>query len=493
MDILTVENLSFSYPKAAEKALDNISFTLQGGDFCVVCGKSGSGKSTLLRLLKKEIAPFGNISGNIEEKTDKIGFVGQSPESNLITDTVFGNLAFGLENAGLSKSEIELKIAETVSYFNINKYINEKIENLSGGTKQLIALAAAMALAPEILVLDEPVSSLDPVSAQMFMNCVLKLNREQGTTVILSEHRAGGAFEIADKVLFLENGRQGAFAQPRDFADYLIKTNNDMQEILEPFTLLLENHPLEFSRAREQAKSIEAKPFTRDNEKGEIALTVKGLSFAYGKRLPDILFDLNYKAYKGKINVILGANASGKTTLLKCISKILKPYSGKVKASGKTAYMPQEVNTLFLEETVWQEVPSEELLKKTGLERLKNANPFDLSGGEAQRLAIAKMLMSGADILLLDEPTKSVDASFKKELALILRELCRQGKTVVVVTHDLEFAGRYADYCAFLFDGKIISEKERREFFASLSVYTTSLSRLTNGRVISIDDAKETL
>ena len=202
---------------------------------------------------------------------------------------------------------------------------------------------------------------------------------------------------------------------------------------------------------------------------------------------------MNYKAYKGKINVILGANASGKTTLLKCISKVLKPYSGRVKATGKTAYMPQEVSTLFLEETVWQEVPSEELLKKTGLERLKNANPFDLSGGEAQRLAIAKMLISGADVLLLDEPTKSVDASFKKELALILRELCKQGKTVVVVTHDLEFAGRYADYCAFLFDGKIISEKERREFFASLSVYSTSLSRLTNGRVISIDDAKETL
>ena len=490
MDILKVENLTFSYPRSDKKALNEISFVLKQGDFCVVCGKSGSGKSTLLRLLKKEIAPFGKVCGNIDEKTDKIGFVGQNPESNIVTDTVYGQLAFGLQNTALSKSEIALKIAETVSYFNLNKYVNERVENLSGGIKQLLALAAVMTLTPDILILDEPVSQLDPVSSEAFINAVLKLNREQGTTVIISEHRAGELFSAADRVLFLENGRQGIFSSAGDFAGYLIEAKSDMADILPPYTLLLEGHPLEFSKAREQANRLAAKAVCENDEKCAAALTVKNIAFTYRKKSPDVLIDLNYTAYKGKINVIVGANSSGKTTLLKCISKILKPYSGKIKADGKAAYMPQNVYALFLEETVFSEVPEDALLDKLGLGELKASNPFDLSSGEAQRLAIAKMLMCKADILLLDEPTKSIDASFKKELAAILKELCRQGKTVIAVTHDLEFAGSYADYCAFLFDGKITALQERKAFFSSLSMYTTALSRLTSGRIVSAADAE---
>lgn len=490
MDILKVENLTFSYPRSDKKALNGIDFELKRGELCIVCGKSGSGKSTLLRLLKKEIAPFGEVCGSIYEKTDKIGFVGQNPESNTVADTVYGGLAFGLQNTALSKSEIALKIAETVSYFNLNKYVNERVENLSGGIKQLLALAAVMTLTPDILILDEPVSQLDPVSSEAFINAVLKLNREQGTTVIMSEHRAGELFSAADKVLFLDNGSRGIFSQADAFADYLIASKSDMADILPPYTLLLENHPLEFSRAREQAHRLAPKSEKEEKEKCSAALTVKGLAFTYKKKAPDVLFDLNYTAFEGKLNVIVGANSSGKTTLLKCISKILKPYSGKIKAAGKTAYMPQNVNSLFLEETVFDEAPNDVLLNKLGLSELKTANPFDLSSGEAQRLALAKMLMCGVDILLLDEPTKSIDASFKKELASILKELCSQGKTVVAVTHDLEFAGRYADYCAFLFDGKITALQERKSFFSSLSMYTTALSRLTSGRIVSADDAE---
>ena len=489
MEIVKAKNLIFSYPDTQSPALNGVDVSLEKGDFCLVCGRSGSGKSTLLRLLKKEIAPFGKLDGTLEIGASQIGFVNQNVENNIVTETVQGELAFPLQNTEMPNNRIALRIAETASRFDLNEYINEKTANLSGGVKQLLALASVMTVRPDLLVLDEPCSQLDPVSAGRFISTALRLNREEGVTVIISEHRAADILPLATKILFLDEGRGSVFTSSQEFANGLINSDNPMAEILPPFTRLLSGHPLSFAKAAENARALKPAPAAPEAQSSP-AITAKGLCFAYKKGGADVLFDLNYTAQAGKINVIVGANSSGKTTLLKCLGGVLKSYSGRVKTALKTAYMPQNVNTMFLKDRVSDEVSDGGLLEKLGLGNLLSRNPFDLSGGEAQRLAIAKALDSGAEILLLDEPTKSVDAAFKTEFAAILRGLCAQGKTVVVVTHDLEFAGRFADNCAFLFNGEIVASGSRREFFSALKIYTTALSRLTDGRVISLDDAE---
>ena len=489
MAFLEAKNLIFSYPDEKAPALCGIDFALEKGDFCLVCGKSGSGKSTLLRLLKKEIAPFGNLDGELNIGAAETGFVNQNVENNIVTETVQGELAFPLQNTDMPNNRIALRVAETASSFDLNDYINEKTDALSGGTKQLLALASVMTLSPDLLVLDEPCSQLDPVSAERFIATVARLNREEGVTVVISEHRAADLLPIATKILFLDEGRGTLFNSPQELAEHLIENNNPMAELLPPYTRLLPAHPLGFAEAVRYADKLSAKPAQEQTE-AEPAITAKGLCFAYKKGGADVLFNLDYTALKGRTNIIVGANSSGKTTLLKCLSGVLKPYSGKVKTKLKTAYMPQNINTMFLKDSVSEEVADTALLEKLGLGALLSRNPFDLSGGEAQRLALAKALESGADILLLDEPTKCVDAAFKTELASMLRALCAEGKTAVIVTHDLEFAGRFSDNCAFLFNGEIVAKGARREFFSALKIYTTALSRLTNGEIISIDDAE---
>lgn len=487
MAVIEIKNLSFTYPTGESPALSGVDLSVESGEFVLLCGRSGSGKSTLLRLLKKEIAPFGKISGKI--RTDGvIGFVGQAPESNIITDTVYGELAFALQNSGMTRSEISLRIAETASWFNLNGYINEKTENLSGGVKQLLALACAASAKPDILLLDEPCSQLDPVSAENFRNAVLRLNRERGVTVLICEHTCdllGGAH----RALFLESGRVAFFGAPADFARFLSAEKSDMALMLPPYTRLLKSRTLDFVAARREIDCVKEKPIAQPEPKN-FAVRAKGLAFAYKKGGRDVLFGLDYKAESGKINIIVGANGSGKTTLLKCLAGLLKPYGGRIKRSGKTVYLPQNVYSLFLRDTVWQELQSKELLHSFALEGLESRNPFDLSGGEAQRLALAKAAAAGADILLLDEPTKGTDAVFRAEFARMLRQWCSLGKTVVAATHDLEFAGSYADNAAFLFNGAVAASGGRRQFFASLDIYTTALSALSGGRIVSVDDAE---
>lgn len=492
MAFLEIEDLSFTYPNCDEKALDGVNFSVSEGSFCLVVGKSGSGKSTLLRLLKKEIAPSGRTSGKIRIATDNIGFVGQNVESNIVTDTVSCELAFSLENKGVSREKAGLKIAETASYFNLNGIYNDKTDSLSGGTKQLLSLASAVISNPEMIIFDEPDSQLDPVSAENFFNTVLKLNREQGITVLISSHKIDKLLPFADKIVYLENTRVYTFDAPQKFADFLLENNSDFKSVLPAYTQALSGAPIDFITAKERISGVEFAEnnidYTKDNEK---ALSAVNLCFAYKKGQKNVLFRLNFGAYKGRINAVVGANGSGKTTLLKILSGIYRPYSGKMKAEGKVCYMPQNVKTMFLKDTVYEELDCDDVyLRQFGLEHLKYRNPFDLSGGEEQRLAIAKTVKTGADILLLDEPTKSVDAPFKAELAEMLKSLCRKGKTIVIVTHDLEFAGRYCDFASFLFDGDIIVSDERKRFFASLDVYTTVLSRLTNGRAVCVDDIK---
>lgn len=491
MAFLEIENLSFTYPGGERKALDNVNISVYEGELCLVVGKSGCGKSTLLRLLKKEIAPSGTACGKIKNSAVNIGFVNQDVESNIVTDSVCAELAFALENLGYGRDKTGLKIAEIASYFNLNSIFNDKTDNLSGGTKQLLSLASALVSNPQMIIFDEPVSQLDVVSAENFINTVIKLNREQGITVLISSHKIDSLLPVADKIIYLENGGASVFESPQDFADFLIKKDDDFKSVLPAFTQVMADAPIDFISAKKSALNLEFCDNLIENNSAEKALEAKNISFAYKKGLNNVLYRLNFCAYKGKINAVIGSNGSGKTTLLKILSGIYKPIGGKVKSNGKVCYMPQNVKTMFLKDTVFEELDCDEVcLRQFDLERLKNRNPFDLSGGEEQKLAVAKIIKTGADIILLDEPTKSVDAVFKSQLAKMLRTLCSKGKTVVIVTHDIEFAGRYADYVSFLFDGNIISANERKKFFSNLDVYTTVLSRLTDGRAVSVDDVK---
>ena len=487
MAFVEIKNLIFSYPKADENALDGVNLSVEEGEVCLVIGKSGSGKSTLLRLLKKEIAPFGEVSGEISIRSENIGFVNQNVESNIVTDTVQSELAFAPQNLGTGRKETALKIAEAASYFNLGSVFNEKTESLSGGTKQIVSLASVFTAETDLLILDEPVSQLDPVAAEDFINIVSKLNREQGVTVIISSHRMDGILKAADKVAVMDQGKVIFCGTPSQAARFLVESEHDIRAALPPYTQVLNGNPIDFSDAKKALNHI---TYRKEcvQVKNDTSLTAKGICFAYKKGLPDVFLSLDYQAEKGKINAIVGANGSGKTTLLKCLCGVLKCYSGKIKASGRTAYMPQNVHTLFVCDTVREEVNDAKLLTQFGLDRLVQRNPFDLSGGEAQRLALAKIMSVDCDIMLLDEPTKSVDAPFRIEFAGMLKALTEKGKTIIVVTHDLEFAGRYADNTAFLFNGKIIANSPAREFFSSLSTYTTSISRLTGGKAVSVDD-----
>lgn len=491
MALFEIENLSFKYPLSNDNALNKISLSVKAGDFCLFLGKSGSGKSTLLRLLKKEIAPNGELSGNLKINANEISFVGQNVESNIVTDTVYGELAFTLENQGKSSGEIGLKIAEVASYFDLNGIFGEKTENLSGGSKQMLSLAASVTVNPSVLVLDEPVSQLDPTAAENFINTVVKLNREQGITVLISEHKCEKLLPFANKIIYLESGNARLFESPSEFAAYLIENNDEFQSVLPAYTRAFKDMPVDFISAKSEVGKLEYTDNQLAPKFDDIALKVKNLAFAYGKGLPDVIFDLNYNAYRGKINCIVGSNGCGKTTLLKALAGIVKCCSGKVKSKGKVCYMPQNVKTMFLKDTVAEELENNaEIIKYFELENLAGRNPFDLSGGEEQRLALAKIVLTGADVILLDEPTKSVDCVFKNKFSAMLKDLCSRGKTVVLVTHDLEFAADCADYVSFLFDKNIISGAPAFEFFSNLSIYTTALARLTNGKAVSLADLK---
>ncbi len=486
---IEVEGLSFTYPGCKGKALDSVDFQLGAGELCLLMGKSGSGKSTFLNLLKSDTAPAGQMQGEVKIGTGNVAILKQHVESNIINDTVFGELSFLPANMGLGRKEVLCKIAETANYFNLTDYVDAKTDSLSGGVKQILALACAMSAEPSVLLLDEPTSQLDPVSAELFINTVLKMRREAGITVIIIEHRADALLEEADKIALLDEGKMRFCLPPREAARELTEKDYEIKEILPSFTLALPGCPVSFKEAKAKISELKIKEDTEEeNTKPEKALTAKSLAYAYEKG-KYVLFSLNFTAYKGKINALVGANGTGKTTLLKCLASVLQPQWGKVKGSGKTAYLPQNIESLFLEETVREEAEGDDkLLQEFGLEAFAERSPFDLSVGEQQRLALLKVIKSGAEILLLDEPTKSIDAVFKKQLGEMLLKFAAGGKTVVLALHDLEFAAMYADYVSLIFNREIVCTEKTKKFFSMFGMYTTSLSRLTNGRAVSLKD-----
>ncbi len=550
MEILQVKNLNFTYPGCSEKIIDDVTFSVESGEFVVICGETGCGKTTLLRMLKKELAPFGERSGkiyynnmNLEELDDHtaacdIGFVMQKPENQIVTDKVWHELSFGLENMGLSTPVIRRRVSEMSSYFGIGDWFHKEISELSGGQKQLLNLAAVMVMQPKVLILDEPTAQLDPITAADFIATLQRLNQDFSITIIIVEHRLEEVLPIADQAMLLEKGKLLYYDTPRKVAKQL-KTNHRMMCAMPtavrlynalqidsscPLTVkegrnFIENNfknEIKILTGHHERNSNGAKLYPEDTLESvtyqrnkDIALQLKDVWFRYHKDSPDVLKGAELTVYQNEIFCILGGNAAGKSTMLGVASGVLKPYSGNISLFGKKmkdykngtlyknnlAMLPQDVATVFLRDTVEEdlkELMKEEVSLLFDISKLLHKHPYDLSGGEQQLCALAKVLMQKPRILLLDEPTKGIDAFAKKGILKILQDLKAMGMTIVIVTHDVEFAAGCADRCALFFDGAITSTDPPRLFFAENSFYTTAANRMTRQfykNIVTIEDA----
>ena len=523
-----IQNLTFSYPTAKRDSLSGVSLSIEKGDYIVVCGKSGSGKTTLLRHLKSVLTPHGRRSGTIlfggvpleqvsqRDQSSKIGFVMQNPDDQIVTDKVWHELAFGLESLGCDQKTMRLRVAEMASYFGIQSWFHRNVSELSGGQKQLLNLASIMAMQPEVLILDEPTSQLDPIAASDFLNTVRKINLELGTTIIITEHRLEDIYYAADRVVVVEEGRIAANDDPRRVGALLHQQKSEMFAALPtPVRVFYESGaqgdcPLTVREGRSWlTHAFENKAVTVPEpgyreippDDSDIALQVKEAWFRYEKDTPDILQGISFKVPAGKLFAIVGGNGAGKSTTLKTISGICRPYRGKVEIFGKPlnkyksaelfqnclSMLPQDPKSLFVKKTVREELEEmcrdeakiQEIAETCEISQLLDSHPYDLSGGEQQRSALAKVLLTNPRLLLLDEPTKGLDSFFKLKFAAILEKLKEQGITIVMVSHDVEFCAEYADLVSMFFDGQIVTTDTPRHFFGSNSFYTTAANRMS--------------
>ena len=523
-----IKDLTFSYASAKGRhSLENVSLTIEQGEFLVLCGKSGSGKSTLLRQLKTVLSPNGKRTGEIlfrgvplkqvsdREQSEKIGFVMQNPDDQIVTDKVWHELAFGLESLGCDQKTMRGRVAEMACYFGIQDWFHRDVATLSGGQKQLLNLASIMAMQPEVLILDEPTSQLDPIAASDFLNTVRKINMELGTTVIITEHRLEDIFPYADRAVVMDKGKVIADDAPGKVGQLLFAGNNPMFAAMpspvrvyygaggtgeSPLTVRQGRSWLSKEFPKEPSiKAIPAPALPEEIENP--ALTLKELWFRYEKDSPDVLRGVSAEIPAGSLYAILGGNGAGKSTTLKAISGVCRPYRGKVTLFGKPvekyksselfrgclAMLPQDPKSLFVKKTVREDL-AEMTKDKQEIDRiaalcqvteLLDSHPYDLSGGEQQRAALAKVLLTKPRLLLLDEPTKGIDSFFKETFAGILADLKKQGITIVMVSHDVEFCARYADIVSMFFDGQVLTTDTPRRFFGANSFYTTAAHRMS--------------
>ena len=522
-----IENLTFSYPGSVTPTLDGVSLDIEKGEFLLLCGRSGSGKTTLLRQLKPTLAPYGKRQGEVffdgkpigemtsREQAEKIGFVMQDPQEQIVTDKVWHELAFGLENLGCDPAVMRLRVAEMASFFGIQDWFHREVAELSGGQKQLLNLASVMAMQPEVLILDEPTSQLDPISAGDFLNTLKKINRELGTTIVITEHRMGDIFPAADRVAVMEDGRLTFLGSPREVGLALREIASPLFSALPaPVRVYYAVNPAGWcpltvregrawlSEEFPEGASVDAlpEPACPDTD-GEAALVIKECWLRYTRTGPDVLRGLNLRVPRGSLFAILGGNGTGKSTALKAVCGSVKAYRGSIEILGKRqrdyrprelfrgclSMLPQDPRSLFVKETVLEDLQEmgaeqaavEETAALCRITELLSANPADLSGGELQRAALAKVLLRKPKLLLLDEPTKGMDSIFKAEFAAILDRLCREGVTVVMVSHDVEFCAEYAQLVGLFFDGQLITTGTPQTLFGSNSFYTTAVSRMS--------------
>ena len=572
MNCIEVKNFSFQYPKEIHAALSQVSMEVEEGSFVVLCGKSGCGKSTLLRQFKSVLASHGEKKGeilyggqNLEDvdlrtQSAEIGYVLQNPDNQIVTDKVWHELAFGLESLGYDTPTIRLRVAEMASYFGIHSWFLKNISELSGGQKQLLNLASVMAMHPKLLILDEPTSQLDPIAASDFLETVRKINRDIGTTVILTEHRLEDVIPWADKVYVMDKGRMIADGTPNEIGEQLRTMGHDMflsmpapmqiyagtnSSLRCPLTVSqgrrwlseeLETKGIKIKKERNQEETAKKKNsifgklsgLKKEPEKEIPEIRIKDVWFRYERDLPDVVKGLSLDIKKGEIFAVVGGNGTGKSTAMSLIARIRFPYRGKIYLEGKEigkysdddlyhgflGVMPQNPQSLFVKKTVREDLYEvidgkrerksdaypiemkkkdavEGIVSLTRLEGLLDRHPYDLSGGEQQRLALAKVLLLRPKILLMDEPTKGIDNHYKKELGEILRKLSEHGVTILMISHDVEFCAQYADRTGLFFQGNVVTSEESKKFFAGNNFYTTAANRMARNyfpNAVTVED-----
>lgn len=532
MALLSVQNLTVTFPESAKPILHNIHFALDSGEFAVLCGKTGCGKSTLLRMCKRELRPLCSLEGEVRyqgtplEQLDarisaaEIGFVMQHPEQQIVTDRVWHELAFGLENLGMKRDTMQRKIAEIASYFGMESLLDRDPALLSGGQKQLLNLASVMIMQPKLLILDEPTAQLDPIAASDFLTTLRRLNQDFSVTIFLVEHRLEEVIPLANRLLIIENGTLLADGSPREVLNNIHSDHPVMSGM--PASVRLHaalradgNPPLSVCEARRDLmpnlpRKICVLPSSHPSLHSNFAVKMSGVCFRYHKQ--DVLHDLSFSVAEQELYCLVGGNGAGKSTVLNVLAGVFKAYAGKILIFGKriesyknrslhqecVTLLPQDVQTVFLHNSVDEELREIDRNYREALdsfpfdlEPLLSQHPYDLSGGEQQIVAIAKVMLTKPRLLLLDEPTKGLDADSKERLAAVLHGLNAQGITILMVTHDLEFAACHADRCGFLSRGALIAADAPQQFFSDNAFYTTAISRITRGfyeRTVTLSD-----
>ncbi len=503
MACININSLSFAYEGRKENALSDISLSIDSGEFVCLCGKSASGKSTLLRLIKSEVSPGGEMMGDIsfgdDIKSSEIGYIMQNPDEQIVTDKVWHELAFGLENIGIPKDEIRRRVSETAVFFGIEPLMQRDTDTLSGGEKQLVNLASAAAMSPKILLLDEPTSKLSPSAEDLFLAVLERLNRELGMTVIISTHETDKIFPISDRIIILEDGCLKSFLSPAETISYICAEKSPMLNAMPCEVRIFSSLGFkEIPCGIAEARAAVAKLCESDNPKPvppasvsdlDNILTMSDVCFRYEKNSRDILKNLNFSVKRGEVFALLGGNGAGKSTLFSVISRQNSAQYGKIKnLAKKTALLPQDVTAVFLHDNVFEDLSDmalrprvDEIMKLCKITHLGNMHPYDLSGGEQMRTALAKILLTDAELLLLDEPTRGLDADSKALFGKLLRNLAESGKTVVIASHDLEFCAEFCDRAGMLANGDVLGAGSSQSFFSSNMFFTTPTARIARG------------
>lgn len=564
-NIFDIDKFSFAYPDGNDEsgrtylpdALRDTELHVRQGEFVVILGRSGCGKTTLLRQLKPSVTPVGKKKGQIifdgkdicslddRMAASQIGFVWQDVNAQLVTDKVWHELAFGLESLGYDNGYVRRRVAEMGSFFGLGDIFHRKVMELSGGQKQLVNLASVMAMSPKVLVLDEPTSQLDPIAANDFINSLVRINRELGTTIIMTEHRLEDVLPVCNRSVVMENGRIIYDGDVRGFAESVRTKRIDrglylsMPASVQIYMGLEKNSgkqlPLTVPDAREWLvdydrkfrenggapvvpeiqnrgadEGVNGSENQADNvavDKGDkkrgavngqkdagcreehpVVCSLDEVSFRYERNTGDVLRQVSLDIYANEILMINGSNGCGKSTMLSLIANLYSPYSGKLRIAKnlRTGMLPQNPELLFTRRSVRDELIDAndrqqlaEIVRFCRLEELLDRHPYDLSGGEKQRLGLAKVLIADPDILLMDEPTKGLDNGFKMQLADMLRKLQKCGKTIVVVSHDIEFCAVAGDRVALLFDGEVAMVGDVRSYMSDNNFFTTAASRIS--------------
>jgi len=598
-NIIQIRDLTFAYAAGDEPVLSDINIDISSGEFVIIMGSSGSGKTTLLKMLKRNMIPAGRYSGRVyiygkeaDKLTDRenaagIGYVSQDPDNQIVTDKVWHELAFGLENLGMDNVTIRKKVAEMSEYFGITGWYDKEVSKLSGGQKQILNLASVMVMQPGILLLDEPTANLDPLAAIRFLDVVKRINQELGVTVVMVEHNLEHIYADADRIIAIDKGRVAANSSPKKAAADIIAAGSFLIEGLPVASRLYsgynkkngnsvvsynnvnidsnnkDNHilsdeiPLTVKEGRRwyvNYKKVYGKDITKDKDKinnfagksiindkvikkdvleednitgnknkkrigfikknnlenkssrkntDNIENTVcqlKNVSYSYNKKLPYIIDGVDVSFKEGQITAILGGNGAGKSTMLKLIAGIIEPVRGKIISNKRIIMLPQDPKAVFTEVSVEEELAEvlmdkgngiynnmpmedkreivEQIIEEFGLNDIRKNNPYDISGGQQEKLAIAKVLLLKPEVLLLDEPTNGLDPYFKKTLGKLLKKINADGVTIIIVSHDLEFVDSFCDDVIMLFDRKVAAQDSTHKFLRDNMFYTTNYYRI---------------